>query len=156
MIQERERNEVIQSVLDYPMDDVVESYARRAHISVRVAKEQERELKRYLALCILHPDREYGMAGVVDEAWHHFILCTRDYAAFCLEVAGRFIHHVPTSGSEAGEEEPAPSYALTLSDYEATFGEAPPPEVWTVWGGGGSVAANCNTPNAACGPGSDR
>ncbi|WET82968.1 hypothetical protein P3102_18025 [Amycolatopsis sp. QT-25] len=32
----------------------------------------------------------------VDIGWHTFILYTREYAAFCDRVAGRFIHHEPT------------------------------------------------------------
>jgi hypothetical protein len=31
-----------------------------------------------------------------DLGWHTFILHTRDYAAFCDRIAGRFIHHEPT------------------------------------------------------------
>ena len=32
----------------------------------------------------------------VDVAWHEFILFTRDYAEFCDEYLGCFVHHVPT------------------------------------------------------------
>lgn len=31
----------------------------------------------------------------VDEAWHEFMTYTRDYAAFCDEVFGQMLHHVP-------------------------------------------------------------
>ncbi|NGY63926.1 hypothetical protein G7043_33900 [Lentzea sp. NEAU-D13] len=34
----------------------------------------------------------------VDVGWHAFLLYTREYAEFCHQVAGRFIHHVPTDG----------------------------------------------------------
>lgn len=36
-----------------------------------------------------------------DIAWHELILHTREYAAFCQRIAGRFIHHQP-SGDECG------------------------------------------------------
>lgn len=36
----------------------------------------------------------------VDEAWHEFILFTREYAAFCHGVMGRFVHHVPAEAME--------------------------------------------------------
>ncbi|WP_335988510.1 glycine-rich domain-containing protein [Glycomyces sp. MUSA5-2] len=41
-----------------------------------------------------------------DIGWHTFILYTRDYAAFCEAVAGRFLHHVPdeTEGTAAEED----------------------------------------------------
>lgn len=32
----------------------------------------------------------------IDSAWHFFILNTREYAAYCKERFGTFIHHVPT------------------------------------------------------------
>ena len=32
---------------------------------------------------------------VVDDLWHAFILCTRDYAQFCQLAFGRFLHHKP-------------------------------------------------------------
>jgi len=33
----------------------------------------------------------------VDEAWHEFILHTKQYADYCSQKFGRFIHHVPGS-----------------------------------------------------------
>jgi hypothetical protein len=35
------------------------------------------------------------ISPIVDEVWHAFILFTSDYAAFCDEVFGRFVHHAP-------------------------------------------------------------
>ncbi len=32
---------------------------------------------------------------VVDDAWHEFILSTKEYERFCKQVFGRFIHHHP-------------------------------------------------------------
>ncbi|MCG8093089.1 MAG: hypothetical protein JAZ17_05575 [Candidatus Thiodiazotropha endolucinida] len=31
----------------------------------------------------------------LDEAWHHFILDTKNYENYCIENYGAFIHHVP-------------------------------------------------------------
>jgi len=31
----------------------------------------------------------------IDAAWHEFVLYTQDYAAFCNDMFGRFIHHIP-------------------------------------------------------------
>lgn len=38
---------------------------------------------------------------ILDEMWHTFILCTRDYQQFCMETFGNFIHHDPQVQSEA-------------------------------------------------------
>ena len=31
---------------------------------------------------------------VIDEAWHAFILHTKDYEEFCMNSIGRFVHHI--------------------------------------------------------------
>ena len=41
------------------------------------------------------PDRD------VDEAWHDFILFTREYHEFCEKFCGGYVHHVPTVRDEA-------------------------------------------------------
>jgi hypothetical protein len=49
----------------------------------------------FMRLCSLDPDGQYTPSSTVDIGWHAFILHTRDYARFCQELAGWFIHHVP-------------------------------------------------------------
>jgi hypothetical protein len=118
-------------VLHYPIDQVVERYVEERHVPPELAAEHELELKRFLALNILNPSTRYGMRGPVDDLWHTFILFTREYATFCEEVAGGFIHHEPSTQQDpeaapAGSEDP---YLTMLRDYEELFGEAPP-HVW--------------------------
>ena len=31
----------------------------------------------------------------IDDAWHAFILHTKEYEAYCLQVIGKYVHHVP-------------------------------------------------------------
>jgi len=51
----------------------------------------------FLRLCAQKEANEsYSPSALVDIGWHTFILYTREYAAFCDRVAGRFIHHSPT------------------------------------------------------------
>jgi len=38
---------------------------------------------------------------VVDEAWHNFILFTKDYEVFCNGSLRRFLHHVPAEAMES-------------------------------------------------------
>lgn len=42
----------------------------------------------------------------VDEAWHEFILFTRQYADYCIKKFGRFIHHVPDMPLEGEDPNP--------------------------------------------------
>lgn len=50
----------------------------------------------YLSLVAEHPGVGFSPSPLVDIGWHAFLLYTRDYARFCWQIAGRFIHHVPS------------------------------------------------------------
>lgn len=46
-------------------------------------------------------NKSLGMPSVLaDEAWHAFVLCTKDYEAFCVKFFGKVVHHVPDPTSE--------------------------------------------------------
>jgi hypothetical protein len=49
----------------------------------------------FLAACAGNTAAPLAPSALVDLGWHAFILHTRDYAAFCQRLAGRFLHHVP-------------------------------------------------------------
>ena len=121
-------NPVVERVLSYDLDEIVAHYAGSYGLTLETARTHERELKRYLALRALDRDGAYGMAGVADKLWHAFILFTKDYARFCSEAVGFFIHHVPRTKSSDGS--PYEDYARTLTAYERVFGEPAPREIW--------------------------
>ncbi|NIH83730.1 glycine-rich domain-containing protein [Amycolatopsis granulosa] len=50
----------------------------------------------FLAACARNTGAALAPSELVDIGWHTFLLHTRDYAAFCEQIAGRFLHHVPT------------------------------------------------------------
>jgi hypothetical protein len=50
----------------------------------------------FLGTTATHQGRPLSPSEEVDPGWHEFILHTVDYAAFCEQIAGRFLHHVPT------------------------------------------------------------
>jgi hypothetical protein len=143
-----EQEDTIAKGMAFPMDPIVDRYMEEQRLPAEVAREHERELKRYLVMCALDPETPYGMKGPVDELWHTFITFTRDYARFCDDVAGRFIHHVPTPPEAKGDPEGAAGYERTLDTYEEIFGQEAPPEVWPRFGpeyDAGS-ACSCGTP----------
>jgi hypothetical protein len=39
----------------------------------------------------------------VDPGWHAFLLYTRDYAEFCQQIAGQFIHHRPIREKDSSD-----------------------------------------------------
>ncbi|MDQ3774495.1 MAG: hypothetical protein M3461_09085 [Pseudomonadota bacterium] len=74
---------------------------RYPHLKVRDVGDVISELKEYFH--IIRESRDNGNEAslsmpsqIVDDAWHEFILCTREYAEFCQRAFGRFLHHTPT------------------------------------------------------------
>lgn len=63
---------------------------------------------------------------IVDEPWHTFILFTREYAAYCDELAGRMIHHAPVVRSDDGDPV---VYARTRAELAERFGVLDP-KIW--------------------------
>jgi len=59
-------------------------------------------LRQWLRCCApaLRDHRVIGMPSrAVDEAWHGLILCTVQYAKFCRQAYGEFLHHYPEGGA---------------------------------------------------------
>ncbi len=53
-------------------------------------------LRQYFQICRDAGNRLVAMPSqVVDDAWHEFILFTRQYQEFCWRGFGRFLHHTP-------------------------------------------------------------
>jgi hypothetical protein len=142
-----QRASVIQKVMEYPTpEQVVQKYIDKYDVTEAVAREHERELKRYLAMCLADPEAAYGMFGPVDEFWHTWILFTREWWDFSRDVAGRYIHHRPTTREEkqlARSGETPSAYGRFLADYPGYFGERAPAHLWPRQRG--AVAeANCS------------
>lgn len=55
------------------------------------------DLKKFLFLAGTNPDGQLAPTKCVDDAWHAFVLHTRDYMEFCNKHFGLFIHHVPNA-----------------------------------------------------------
>jgi hypothetical protein len=70
-----------------------------------------RALRQYFLICFsagaASGKSSVGMPSkVVDEAWHEFILMSREYKAFCDKAFGRFLHHTPESQMKVAIEKP--------------------------------------------------
>lgn len=125
---EQSQSAIIHRAMEFNMEDVVARYMKDEGLTEEIALEHEREIKRFLSMCALNPKACYGMKGPIDEIWHTFIMFTRDYAEFCQQVAGRFIHHIPETGK--GENKSSQNYVLFLNDYEVIFGHPAPEQYW--------------------------
>lgn len=58
-----------------------------------------------------------GPSALVDIGWHTFLIHTRDYTAFCEQVAGRYIHHEPSEEGETGVALSAAVNAIRANGY---------------------------------------
>lgn len=122
--------EQVARVMAYDMGPIVSRYAEDHELPIEVAAEHERELKRFLAVKALHPDKNYGMNGPVDELWHTFIIFTEDYTRFCEQTYGRYLHHRPALDKPTIARPEDSPYRIFLADYEEAFGEEAPLHLW--------------------------
>ena len=106
-----------------------------------------REYARFIALhhssAGARPRETLSPPPRVDAVWHHHLLHTRHYAAFCRLHAGRFVHHDAARASEPGEQtERRARYERARELYARAYGapgaEWPPAE--TLFGAVLSVA----------------
>ncbi|MEU7986011.1 hypothetical protein AB0B56_14195 [Streptosporangium canum] len=73
-----------------------------------------------LGACAVNPGAGLGPSDLVDIGWHTFLMYTEDYARFCQDVAGRFIHHAPDddpAAAGAGASLSVTIAAMTLAGY---------------------------------------
>ena len=82
-------------VSEYKNPEVVLRIKERSRCSRKRAEELFEEMKQYLASAQARSGRK-SPSKSVDIAWHEFILFTHEYADFCHQYFGCFVHHVPT------------------------------------------------------------
>ena len=70
--------------------------AQRPELSPEQREQVFDGLRDYFHLCNTAGQRMVAMPSqAVDDAWHEFILFTRQYEQFCRNAFGRFLHHTP-------------------------------------------------------------
>jgi hypothetical protein len=116
-----------------PSEASLSFVARLARENRWEAAHAERVIGEYKRFCYLAmtAGHEVTPSDAVDQAWHLHLTYSRDYwQIFCPAVLGRDLHHGPTRGGGTERERFYRQYAATLAAYEATFGEAPPADIW--------------------------
>jgi len=82
----------------YPFAGILDQRlaARRPELTPDQRAEVFAGLRDYFHICHRAGRRMVAMPSqAVDDAWHEFILFTRQYARFCRSAFGRFLHHTP-------------------------------------------------------------
>lgn len=95
----------------------------------------EVQYKHYLAVSMSNPGLPAPISVEVDQMWHQHILFTRDYAAMCDRVCGRFIHHKPCESDEEQVRLSKDYQANTLPLMRQMFGEVDP----AFWSADGAI-----------------
>jgi hypothetical protein len=72
---------------------IVQRFAQKHGIEEHDASIIFRDLETFLDDA---SNKALSPAPRIDEAWHEFILHTKDYIAFCEQRYGKIVHHVPT------------------------------------------------------------
>lgn len=99
------------------------------HTLTNIPKKQceviEQEVKNFLILCAITPDRDLQLSGILDDYWHLFILNTKLYDEFCEQVLGTKVHHSPLErNTETDENYEYASLYLNVFDCD------PPKDIW--------------------------
>lgn len=95
----------LEDVLTYKNDVVIKNFLKHYAVSEAEAHEIFTETLKWLWLCGTRNQTVPMLSpmGIVDEMWHNFMLCTKEYSAFCNKYFGHFIHHTPTLNDEEAE-----------------------------------------------------
>jgi len=96
-------------VSQYKNPEVVLRIREKLRCSTKRAEDLFEEMKQYLGSTQSRSGHK-SPSKPVDLAWHEFILFTRDYADFCQQYVGCFVHHVPTQKLRHETPNPQPEY----------------------------------------------
>ena len=86
----------IAEVMEYRFPPLIERIKKELRLSEDDAQQLFRDMLMFLYICGTNTKQNrYSPPKMIDEAWHTFIIFTREYAKFCHENFGRFLHHNP-------------------------------------------------------------
>lgn len=94
MMREASNTCSISEILAFSHPGVVERISRDSEISNERARGIFEDTLRFLFLAAITGE-PIPPTKAIDSGWHAFLLFTRDYADFCTNYLGRFIHHRP-------------------------------------------------------------
>lgn len=146
-IEVRSRIEIISN---WNFTSVRNRVARRMGWSPSFTGRVEKEYGKFISLSVLHPEKDYGMAGVVDEFWHEHLVDTQNYIAMCDAIIGKIIHHIPLD-TELSEPLRGAYFYNTLPDLKLYFRNFPS-EIWPTQLGALNSCRSCATCNSGISP----
>ncbi len=114
----------MQEVLAYENEEVVKRIGREMKKSKEEAQAIFKDTIRFLYMCGAHYNkRPFYPPPLIDEAWHTFLLFTKDYATFCNEKFGWFINHAPMTAQMQKARAESGKQNATFDIAQQIFGE---------------------------------
>lgn len=98
----------------------------------------------FLKLCADYPRYGFNPSPQVDIGWHTFLLYTKEYADFCDEIAGRFLHHAPNDDPAAPQRNGG---IKTCVEFMELHGITFDGEMWPLQGGDCTVDCRSGGPS---------
>ncbi|WP_406267366.1 hypothetical protein OHT93_11635 [Streptomyces sp. NBC_00191] len=103
---------VAPEVMERLIARVVKDYPRLDRVTARRVVAQTAA---FIATSAHRPGVDLSPSKLVDIGWHTWIFHTVEYARFCEQVCGRFIHHVPAPNGEELDLSPTAARERTLA-----------------------------------------
>lgn len=113
----------LNKIMRYENWRVVKRIQKDFGLSSAAAEELFTDTKKFLYVCATNPATRLGPTSKIDDGWHTFLLFTRDYADFCKEHFGRFMHHQPHVENEHGPNVVPPKMKTAVDLAKKIFGD---------------------------------
>lgn len=94
---------ILSEIMRYEHRGVVARIMNELNINEIEAKELFGDTKKFLFLSSI-ADKKISPTIPIDEAWHVFLLYTKDYYDFCFKFFGHMVHHRPFDDYENKEK----------------------------------------------------
>jgi hypothetical protein len=101
------------------------------------------EFKKYAGLFATSKEPLAMMSTQIDEVWHSFILFTKQYASFCNDYLGEFMHHLPATADQPVDKTSKENF---VRRYNEVYGELHP-----LWDRNAPCTSCCSQGCASCG-----
>ena len=86
---------LLSRVMQYQHPELVERFKDKLRLSQESAQQLFDDVKRFLFVCGTQRSDGGSPTEKIDLGWHEFLLYSRDYREFCLDMFGHFIEHAP-------------------------------------------------------------
>lgn len=109
-------------LLAFKHDGVIERLINKENMDKGTANKAFIEMLRFLYLCNIS-EKPVSPSEIADEAWHAFILFTKDYHKFCDDFFGHYMHHQPFDGRPELKEKMPEIIAHTIGLLKKEFNQ---------------------------------